>query len=398
MTEQAPKRMEEQAGSFPILPRERVAPISSLLIKPTSALCNLDCTYCFYLDRATDPYKALSTRTMTAETLAAMIRNYLSYCGDQAVFAWQGGEPTLAGHKFFEKACRLQMQYGADGQVVSNSVQTNATLLDERWCEIFKQYSFLLGVSLDGPEDVHNSYRLNKGGQGTWRRVIESVELLTKEGVDFNILCVVSRANVRRAKELYRFFRDLGVDFIQYIPLAEFNLEGTKQPWAVTPKEYGRFLAETFRLWWPNRKRVRIRYFDNIAEALAGLEPGNCAMHDRCDSYAVVEWNGDVYPCDFFVREEWKLGNVRTDSFEEIAQRRSRFEFSKKKALKRPECLECKYERLCRGGCPKMREGPQGQFEDLDYFCESYKTIFRVAVPKLRVEVEKLTGRPALRI
>ena len=381
------------SGELRVLSPQLAPPFSSLLVKPASALCNLACSYCFYIERGSDPYKESSVRTMSRETLAAMIRNYMEYSPRQAVFAWQGGEPTLAGREFFEEACRLQQRYGASGQQACNSLQTNATLLDERWCETLKRYNFLVGVSLDGPQAIHDSYRLKRGGQGSWRRVMQSVELLQRNGVEFNVLCVLSKANVRRAKDLYRFFRKLGVEHIQYIPVAEFQPGGAPRPWAVTAQEYGRFLAETFRLWWPNRRRLRIRFFDNLAEALAGLQPGSCSMHDSCDSYCVVEHNGDVYPCDFFVREEWKLGNVNDTPFDEIAGRARRFEFAARKSLPHGECEECEYASICRRGCPKLREGRLGRFEDLDYFCEAYKTAFRVAVPKLRKEVEKLGYR-----
>ncbi len=381
-------------GGLRVLRPRPAPPVSSLLSKPVSALCNLACSYCFYIDRESDPYRERSVRTMSRETLAAMIRNYMEYSPRQATFAWQGGEPTLAGREFFEEACRLQQRYGAPGQQVGNSLQTNATLLDERWCETLKRYNFLVGVSLDGPQAIHDSYRLKRGGQGSWRRVMQSVELLRRNGVEFNILCVVSKANVRRARDLHRFFRKLGVEYVQYIPIAEFQPGGAPRPWSLTPQEYGCFLAETFRLWWPNRRRLRIRFFDNLAEALAGLKPGSCSLHDSCDSYCVVEHNGDVYPCDFFVREEWKLGNVNDTSFGEIARHTRRFEFATRKSLPHSECEECKYASICRRGCPKLREGRLGRFEDLDYFCQAYKTAFRVAVPKLRKEVEKL-GYPA---
>lgn len=392
-----PERPDASLGEsdLRVLSPEAVPPISSLLIKPASALCNLACSYCFYVERDSDPYKSQGVRTMDRETLAALVRNYLEYCPGQAVFAWQGGEPTIAGRDFFEEACRLQQRYGASGQLVSNSLQTNATLLDERWCEIFARYKFLVGVSLDGPQEVHDAYRLRRGGQGSWRRVMDSVDLLQRNGIELNVLCVVSQVNVGKAKELYRFFRGLGVEFIQYIPIAEFEPSGAPRPWSVSAQEYGRFLAETFRLWWPNRRHVRIRFFDNLAEALAGLSPGSCSLQGSCDSYCVVEHNGDVYPCDFFVRGEWKLGNVKETPFEEIARRSRRFEFASRKSLPHGECEGCEYVSICRRGCPKLREGRLGRFEDLDYFCGAYKMAFRVAVPKLRKEVERLGYRRA---
>jgi len=376
---------------FPVLgatPR-----IHSLLIKPASAVCNLDCEYCFYLDRAADPYKALPGRRMTDETLERLIDSFVFYSYPHSVFAWQGGEPTLAGPAFFEKAVRLQQQHGRPGQTISNALQTNATLLDGRWCDLFRQFNFLLGVSLDGPQPLHDKYRFNKQGKDTWNRVMQGIELLQKNKVEFNILCVLSKANVEHPAALYKFFRSMGVAHIQYIPLAEFDGLGQLLPFTITPEQYGRFLCQTFDLWWPDRKKVRIRFFDNIAEALAGLKPGNCTMHETCDSYCVVEYNGDVYPCDFFVEGGWKLGNITIDSFAEISRRQQRYSFAQKKTVPHPECQVCEFEPVCHGGCPKLRHGRHRRFEDLDYFCASYKMIYARAIPKLKPEVEKILAR-----
>jgi uncharacterized protein len=381
----------EDGTVFPVLgatPR-----IHSLLIKPVSAVCNLDCEYCFYLDREADPYKELPGRRMTAETLERLIDGFLFYSYPQSIFAWQGGEPTLAGVEFFERAVALQKQYGRDGQAVSNALQTNATLLDDRWCRLFREYNFLLGVSLDGPEALHDRYRCNKQGKPTWKKVMQGIELLRKNRVEFNILCVLSAANVEHPAELYKFFRSLGVEHIQYIPLAEFDGLGLPQPFTITPEQYGRFLCATFDLWWPDRRKVRIRFFDNLAEALAGMKPGTCTMHETCDSYCVVEYNGDVYPCDFFVEQGWKLGNVNSDSFAEISRRQQRYNFAAKKTLAHPECQACEFSPVCHGGCPKFRHGQRRRFEDLDYFCASYKAIYAKAIPKLQSEVQKILAR-----
>jgi uncharacterized protein len=367
--------------------------IQSLLIKPVSAVCNLDCEYCFYLDREADPYKELPGRRMNEETLERLVSGFLFYSSPHSVFAWQGGEPTLAGAAFFERAVELQKQHGRGGQSVTNALQTNATLLDDRWCSLFREYRFLLGVSLDGPEPLHDRYRFNKQRKATWKKVMEGVALLQKNGVEFNILCVLSSANVERPAELYRFFRGLGIQHIQYIPLAEFDGLGLPRPWTITPEQYGRFLCETFDLWWPDRKKIRIRFFDNIAEALAGIKPGNCTLHETCDSYCVVEYNGDVYPCDFFVERNWKLGNINVDSFAEIARRQRRYAFAAKKTVPHPECLVCEFAQVCHSGCPKLRHGRNKRFEDLDYFCASYKAIYAKAIPKLKPEIAKILSR-----
>ena len=367
--------------------------ISSLLIKPASAVCNLDCAYCFYLDRNADPYSALPARRMTDETLERLVETYLFYSYPQSTFAFQGGEPTLAGPAFFEKLIRLQQEHGRPGQSVANAMQTNGILLDDRWCELFKQYKWLVGISIDGPEPVHDLYRFNKQGAGTWRKVMHGIEVMKKHGVEFNALCVLSQANVGKAAELYKFFRSLHIDYIQYIPLSEVDGLGQPMPFTITPQQYGRFLCETFDLWWPDRRKVRIRYFDNIAEALAGQKPGACTLHTTCDSYVVVEFNGDVYPCDFFVEKDWKLGNIEVDSWSEIARRQRRYQFAAKKTIAHPECQVCEYNAICHGGCPKHRHDARGSFDDLDYFCNAYKMIFGKAVGPLKKEVENLLAR-----
>ncbi|MBZ5586532.1 MAG: anaerobic sulfatase maturase, partial [Acidobacteriia bacterium] len=377
---------------FSIYPDGAPPRIGSLLIKPASAVCNLDCSYCFYLDRAADPYKALPGRRMSLEILERLVDAYLLYSYPSSVFAFQGGEPTLAGLPFFQRVVELQQQYGRNGQNVSNSLQTNGILLDDAWCELFRAYQWLLGVSLDGPEAEHDLYRVNKQGRGTWKRVMESVELLKRRQVEFNVLCVLSQANVERPKELYRFFRGMGIDNIQLIPLAEFGPGGAPLPFTITPEQYGRFLCEWFDLWWPDRRKVRVRFFDNVAEALAGQKPGNCTLHETCDSYAVVEYNGDVYPCDFFVEGSWKLGNIEVDSWSEIARRARRYQFAAKKTLPHSECLACEYEPVCHGGCPKLRHGPHGNFDDLDYFCQAYKMIYARSLGPLREEVRRVLG------
>lgn len=325
---------------FPGSPSDAAAsaPISSLLIKPASAVCNLDCSYCFYLDREADPYKDVPARVMTKATLERLVASYLEYSYPEAQFAFQGGEPTLAGLGFYEDVVRLQQKHGIPGHGIGNSIQTNGVLLTRDWCELFREYNFLVGLSLDGPGELHDKYRINKAGRGSFDSVVRALELLKASAVEFNVLCVVSDANVERATETYRFFRSLGVEHMQFIPLAEFAPDGTPQTQSISGESYGRFLCELFDQWWPERRTVRVRHFDNIAEAVAGIKPGTCTMHDSCDSYAVVEYNGDVYPCDFFVEPEWKLGNVVSDDWPELAQRLRRAEFAAKKRVPHAAC------------------------------------------------------------
>jgi uncharacterized protein len=393
--------MTGERPAFPMYRQGLVSPspgaaaprISSLLIKPASALCNLDCSYCFYLDRASDPYHSLTHRTMSEETLEKLVDSFLVYSYPNSVFAFQGGEPTLAGLPFYRKLVKLQQERGRNGQNVSNALQTNGTLLDADWCRLFKEYNWLIGLSLDGPEYIHDTYRVNKAGHPTYKRVRQSLDLLQKHKVEFNVLCVLSAANIDKPRELYRYYKSIGIDNVQYIPLSEFGPDGASLPYTVTAEQYGRFLCEIFDLWWPDRRKIRIRFFDNIAEALAGMNPGSCTMHETCDSYAVVEYNGDVYPCDFFVEADLRLGNIMTDSWAEIARQQRRHEFSTKKAIPHTECDQCRWRPLCFGGCPKSRKAPRGEFSDLDHFCEAYKMAFAKSVEPLQQDVKMLLGR-----
>ena len=376
---------------FPIFSDTVTGPvprIESILVKPASAICNLDCEYCFYLDRASDPYADLVERTMSVEMLERLVDGFMFYSWPNSAFAFQGGEPTLAGLPFFETLVKFQQHYGRNGHNVSNSIQTNGTLLDKAWCELFRDYSFLIGLSLDGPEEIHDRYRFNKAGHPTASKVIDTLRLLQNEKIEFNVLCVVSQANVSKACEVFQFFRKLGIDYVQFIPLAEFNPDGSPMPFTITAEEYGEFLCGLFDVWWPERHSMAVRGFDNIAEALAGRKPGTCTMHKSCDSYAVVEYNGDVYPCDFFVEKPWKLGNIGSDTWNQIARRQRRAGFAAKKSIPHAECAVCEYENICHGGCPKLRHGPNRNFEDLDYFCGAYKQIFKKAIPPLTAELQ----------
>jgi uncharacterized protein len=381
----------------PAIPAGAAPRISSLLIKPVSAMCNLNCTYCFYVERQTDPYKSLPSRRMSSETLERLVDGYLFYSYPNSVFAFQGGEPMLAGQPFYEHLVRLQQQYRRSGQAISNIMQTNGILIDESWCCLFREHHWLVGLSLDGPAEMHDRYRSGKQGKGTWREVVNGVERLKKNGVQFNVLCVLSQANVAEPEKVYRFFRSLGVDHIQYIPLSDHDSAGCRLPFTVTPEQYGRFMCDTFDLWWPERRHVRIRCFDNIAEAMAGQRPSNCSMQATCDSYVVVEYNGGVYPCDFFVEKDWLLGNITVNSWTEIARSRVRYAFATRKAALHPACRACEYQSICRGGCPRHRGVVNGSVDGLDYFCPANRTILAKVAGPLADELDYLLGSRVFR-
>ena len=366
--------------------------IGSLLIKPASALCNLDCAYCFYLDRDTDPYAGLAARKMTPETLERLV-TASSTTRTPPAPSLSRAVSRLSRPRFFENLVDLQVKHGRNGQSVCNAMQTNGMFLDDGWCKLFKGYKWLIGISIDGPEAVHDLYRNNSGGAGTWAGH-------ARRRSDEEAQGRFQRALRRQPGERRQGSRDL-----QIFSLARHRLRpvhpalgvrpaGTPLPYTITPEQYGRFLCEIFDLWWPDRRKVRVRFFDNLAEALAGQKPGTCTMHQNCDSYVVVEYNGDVYPCDFFVERDWKLGNLNEDTFEAIARRRMRMEFSEKKQIPHSVCDSCEYETLCWRGCPHTRRAPKGQFGDLDYFCHSYRMIFER--PSARSKKRFESSSPAL--
>ena len=372
-----------------------LAPVGSLLIKPVSALCNLDCAYCFYCGRETDPYRDVANRVMPMEVLDRMVSDFEAYSFPRAVFAWQGGEPTLAGLDFFRRAVNLQQEHGHPGLVVSNSFQTNGLLIDDAWASFFAEYRFLVGLSLDGPREMHDRFRVTRSGAGSWDRVMEAAQRLRDADVEVNILCCVHGDNAGEAAVLHGFFRDLGIEHVQYIPIAEFGPDGAALPGTVSDEAYGQFLRDLFDAWWPDRERVRVRFFDNLLEGLLGQRPGSCTMHRTCESYLVVEHNGDVYPCDFFVDADWKIGNLTESRIAELARSPVRARFAARKLLSRDECAACNVRFLCNQGCPKLRHARFGRFDDLDVYCASYRGFFDHALPRLREFAEEIRSRAA---
>ncbi|GMW01005.1 MAG: anaerobic sulfatase maturase [Candidatus Hydrogenedentota bacterium] len=347
-----------------------------LLIKPVGGDCNLRCDYCFYL-RALELYPDEKRHQMPDDVLETIVRGLMEQRFPVSVFAWQGGEPTLAGLEFFQRAVALQRQFALPGQQVANALQTNGSLLDEAWCRLFRQHNFLIGLSIDGPEDIHNQYRKNIGGRGMWSSAMAAAELMTRTGVEFNILCVVNDANVSMGADLLRWFVDRGFQYLQFIPCVE---KGGKHN--VPVEAYGEFLCDTFDYWArEGMGRVSIRDFDAMLTTRAGLPGGMCVYGDRCNGYIVIEHNGDVYPCDFFVYGDWKLGNVKDRPLPEFLQldRFKQFAFQKNKV---PACRGCRWRSMCHGGCPKDRLAT-GSVHDPSALCAAYMRFFDHASPRL---------------
>lgn len=359
-------------------------PAASILIKPTSANCNIDCKYCFYkcLSNNREEY---SKGFMSEETLEQLIKNAFSYATDLVTFAFQGGEPTLAGLSFFKKAVELQKKYNVNHILVENTIQTNGMLLDQEWVRFFWENDFLVGVSLDGPRKVQNLYRKGMKGEDTFDTVIANINLLKAEKVTFNVVSVVTEDSAKNASNIYRFFRKNRFDYVQFIPcMDESKRQGNSygSPYAVTAVSYGRFLCELFDLWYQdfvedvrNRKQpMDIRMFSNLAQMAAGYAAEECGMNGCCNCYFVVEGDGSVYPCDFYCLDQWKLGDV-WNPFEEMKTGDKATSFEKNTKTREEKCLDCKYFKLCRGGCRRFRENSEGDLS-LHSLCEGYQMFY----------------------
>jgi len=358
-----------------------------LLIKPVSYDCNLNCKYCFY--KKTSCLYPGKDHCMEEDVLEKLISESMIYSdGGPCVFSWQGGEPLLAGVDFFEKVVELQKKYGRSGQLVSNSVQTNGIMLNDEWIRLFREYNFFIGISLDGPPDVHNHYRLYPSGKASFKRVTEGINLLKKGNVKFNILSTIGRETARDPQRTYKFFLSQGLFYLQFIPAVD-RKNGRMADFSITPEQYGNFLCGLFNAWWNNKNPLAsIRVFDNILEILLQREPSSCMFKTQCGKYIVVEFNGDVYPCDFFVEKKWKLGNIFEMSIRELFKK-ARWQFGKLKKTIPPDCQECKWNFICHNGCLWFRWVKNGKVKEKDYLCESYKKFFSYTMERF----EKLRNR-----
>lgn len=327
----------------------------SLLIKPASADCNLRCKYCFYLDHCSF-YPEERRHRMSEEVLERMIATYMQTVQPQYAFGWQGGEPTLMGLDFFKKVVDLQKQFGRSGAVVGNGLQTNATLLDPPFAEFISRHNFLVGVSVDGPARIHDHFRLTAGGQGSHTQVMQGIRHLTEAKAQFNILTLVSQSNVAGAATVYDYLCSNGWLFHQYIPCVEFDGSGNLLPFAINGEEWGEFMCRIFDAWYPgDTRRVSIRHFDSILTLMVDGRPNACYLDRNCCQYFVVEYNGDIFPCDFYVDKGLRLGNVRSDNWEDLQQSPLYRDFGSRKCHWNPDCSVCEYVDVCSGDCLKNR-------------------------------------------
>ncbi len=363
----------------------------SLLIKPASGDCNLNCTYCFYHARPDDPYRAQARHRMSAEVLDALIRQGMALDRRQATFGWQGGEPTLCGLEFFEKVVELQQRYGSAGQAVSNGLQTNALLLDRDWARFLRRYHFLLGISLDGPAEYHDRYRQYTNGGPTHARVMEHIALLADQRVEFNILTVVNNVTGDHGAEVFDWLLDQGFAFLQFIPCVEVDpATGQLTEFSVSPEQFGDFLCAVFDRWYNGgNPQVSVRDFEAVLAVYLGQEATMCCYQERCGSYVVVEYNGDLYPCDFLVRDDLYLGNLLETPLNEVFAGPGLARFAGCKANPRPECQVCRWLPLCQQGCYRL-VGVLG--DRRHYLCRAYQRFFAHAHEPLLALAARIAG------
>ncbi|MCD7715768.1 MAG: anaerobic sulfatase maturase [Lachnospiraceae bacterium] len=362
----------------------------SLLIKPASGLCNIKCSYCFYREELSH-LQGVRPGIMSDEVLELLIQRACESAEDTLQITFQGGEPALAGLDFYRKFTELLRKTKKRNLRVSYSFQTNGLLLDEDWCAFFQENHFLVGLSFDGTADLHDRYRTDANGKGTSAQVLAAWQLLRQNRVDTNLLCVVTKQAAKRPGRIYHFMRDLGAEFLQYIPCMDFRTDiPVGQSLALAPADYAYFLKGLFDLWYQDWERgdyVSIRQFDDYLLALGGRRPNSCSACGECGAYLVAEHDGSVYPCDFYVEDRYCLGNIKEASFEEL-----RYGENMKQFLQTPykgsRCSAgiCRFYALCRGGCRRDSVTAEtcGQKDYANRYCEAYQDFFQYALPRMQ--------------
>ncbi|HBE04022.1 MAG: anaerobic sulfatase maturase [Spirochaetes bacterium GWF1_41_5] len=356
----------------------------SLLIKPASALCNIDCTYCFY-KRVLGVYPETEYQLkMSLSTAEALVEKFLGLKFPAVSLCFQGGEPLLMGLDFYRQIIEMEKKHGFPGQAVGNSFQTNAVLVNEEWAAFFRQYNMLLGVSLDGEEDLHDYYRKDYSGSGTFKKVMQGIRHLEAGNVEFNILSMLTPASAPRAVNTYKFLRSLGFNYLQFIPcLEEIPGAGKPAPFSLSSDDFLLFYKKLFDTWYENGyPHVSVRLFDDILSYILDGHRNSCAFQNACNSYFLVEHNGDVYPCDFFVYPEWKLGSIVNNSFDEIVKSDKRLKFAKLKSMAGRHCRECKYYTFCLGDCTKFRLFGGNNESHISALCPGFRDFLDYSFPR----------------
>lgn len=359
----------------------------TLLVKPASSLCDLRCRYCFYED-VSDSRQVKNMGRMTEETARRLLTASVQAVGAQGSMqiTFQGGEPTLAGLEFYRSFLALEGQICPSSLRITHSIQTNGMTLDREWADFLGEHGFLVGLSLDGAREFHDTLRVDPRGKGTWDRAVRALALLDGAGVETNLLCVVTNQLSRSPQKVYQSLKKLGNHPLQFIPcLDPLDAPRGGMPYSLPPARYGKFLCGLFDAWYRDLEAgryVSIRLFDDYLRILAGMPPSTCAAAGACGSYLVVEGDGSLYPCDFFVLDDWNLGSIYTVSVEEALNGEKSRQFLLQGQLRPQACGSCPYQAICRGGCRRdwTALGPEGG----NYYCPAFCTFFDYALPRLR--------------
>lgn len=382
-----------------------------VMTKPVGAVCNLACDYCYYLEKL-NLYKGTSSYAMSDELLERFIKEYIcSQTMSQVLFTWHGGETLMRPLSFYKKAVELQKQY-AGGRTIDNCIQTNGTLLTDEWCRFFKENNWLVGVSIDGPQEFHDEYRRNKQGLPSFVKVMRGIELLNKHGVEWNAMAVVNDYNADYPLEFYNFFKSINCHYIQFTPIVEriyrhddgrclaSPMEDGEQlaDFSVSPEQWGNFLCKLFDEWVRNDVgKYFIQIFDSTLANWVGEQPGVCSMAKTCGHAGVMEFNGDVYSCDHFVFPEYKLGNIYQNTLIEMmySEKQREFGLFKQKSLPQ-QCKECEFLFACNGDCPKNRFAKTVTGEPgLNYLCKGYYQYFKHVAPYMDYMKKELQAHRA---
>lgn len=364
---------------------EDMPPIS-VMIKPASGLCNMKCDYCFYSDEA----KKRTCETygyMTEQTLKNVIRKTIRSAEYYVNYAFQGGEPTLRGIEFFEKAVKFQEKFNKHGIAVNNSIQTNGYNINEDWCKFLKNNNFLVGLSIDGTQYTHDFYRHDKNGATTFDRIKKAAELMSEYSIKYNILTVVNDKVASNILEIYSYYKENGWNYQQYIAcLDPLDEKRGEKKYALRQEQYGKFLIQLFNLWyedWEKNEQPYIRQFDNYIAILLGYQPESCEQRGTCGIQNVVEADGSVFPCDFYMTDDYYIGNYNYDQTETIDEKRREIGFVARSTNISDECRECKFIKICRNGCQRCRDKDDIAGKYRNYFCESYKMFFDECLDKM---------------
>mgnify|MGYP006280898855 CR=1 FL=1 len=371
-------------------------PPFNIMVFPNGPVCNVDCDYCYYLDKKDKLYPDTNNFQMSEELLEEYIKQYIdAQPGPRVTFGWQGGEPTLRGLDFFKKAIELIEKYLPENWEYDNSLQTNGLLIDDEWAQFLSDNNFLVGVSIDGTARLHDTYRKDKKGQPTHARVMEGMKTLQKHKVDYNILCVVNDVNAQHPVEAYNFFKKQGAEHVQFIPIVEQLGEGKVSSRSVSPRDYGKFLIGVFDEWVVNDLgNIFVQIFEQCVSAWAGQGTSLCVFNETCGLAAVMEHNGDVYACDHFVFPEYKLGNIKRDHLSNLvySEKQRQFGNSKRDDLSQ-KCRNCDYLFICHGGCIKNRTVETDAGDKINYLCDGYYQFFSYIDPYMQEIADRIKKR-----